>query len=84
MLAHRWSIAFNSAILRGAGESDQVPVLNGQLRRWEHCISLRRLNRSDGEAEKFYLDLRLRGISVSVRLEANRVFRLVRAVSRGN
>jgi len=30
----------------------------------------RRLNRSDGEAEKFYRDLRLRGVSVRVGMEA--------------
>ena len=39
----------------------------------------RRLNHSDGEAEKFYRGLKLRGVHVRVGDRGNRIFPLVRA-----
>jgi hypothetical protein len=41
----------------------------------------RRLNQSDGEAEKYYRDLQQRGVSVRVGMEAAGYSRLVRAVT---
>ena len=41
----------------------------------------RQLNHSDGEAEKFYRELKQRGVSVRVGMEATGLFPLVRAVT---
>jgi len=40
------------------------------------------LKHSDGQAEKFYRDLKQRGICVRVGMEANWIFALVRAATR--
>ena len=43
----------------------------------------RRLNHSDGEAERFYKELKERGVSVRVGIGGHRIFPLVRAVTGG-